>query len=94
MPQGTALSVQACEGGLTRLNVDDIPPPKDAPGAADAADGATPNARADEVLAAGAALRPKESPFPKGEAAAFGAADACCPSPPNAPKPDTPMNHF
>ena len=43
---------------------------------------------------AGAELRLKESPLPKGEVAGAGAADACCPRPPNAPNPAQQAAHL
>ncbi len=46
------------------------------------------------LAGAGAALRLKESPFPKGEVAGAEAADACCPRPPNAPNPAQEVTHL
>jgi hypothetical protein len=40
-------------------------------------------------MEAGAVFRLKDSPFPNGDVTAAGAAEACCPSPPKAPKPVT-----
>ena len=63
-------------------------PPNAALGApVDAVESAMPKERAPVVPGAVVALMPKESPFPKGEAAGLEAADACCPRPPKAPKP-------
>lgn len=63
--------------------------PKTGAAAVEATDVAAPNVGAAPLLEAGAVLRPKESPFPNGDAAGAGAAEACCPRPPNAPKPVT-----
>ena len=52
-----------------------------------APESAMPKVGVPVVSGAVVALRLKESPFPKGEAAGPGVAGACCPRPPNAPKP-------
>lgn len=53
-----------------------------------------PKEGAPVVPGAGAALRPKGSPFPNGEEAGTGVADACCPRTPNAPKPAQQATHL
>ena len=67
--------------------------PKTGAAAVGATDMTGPYVEAKALLEAGVVLRPKESPFPNGDAAAAGAAEACCPSPPKAPKPVITQQH-